>query len=253
VRVYLRLLGRMNMQAGPVLVPASEFPGRQGRLALAFLVAHRRPVTRDELAEAVWGQAPPQGWERNLASVVSKLRALLARVGVADVKVLAAALGAYELRLPAEVEVDLHAAKTYLENAEAALRSGEPNRALGAADTAANLARRPLLPGEQAPWLDSQRAALRLTLVRVLEIEIGVLRERGDLHDALRLADEAVHLEPFRESIHVHLMRVHLAAGNRAEGLRAYERCRRLLASELGIDPCAETRATYQQLLDDNR
>ena len=44
-------------------------------------------------------------------------------------------------------------------------------------------------------------------------------------------------------------MRVHLAAGNRAEGLRAYERCRELLADELGIDPSAETRATYQELL----
>jgi DNA-binding SARP family transcriptional activator len=45
-------------------------------------------------------------------------------------------------------------------------------------------------------------------------------------------------------------MRVHLAAGNRAEGLRAYQRCRHILADELGVDPSAETQATYRQLLD---
>lgn len=251
--VHLRLLGRMNIHAGNVLVPASDFPGRQGRLALAYLVAHRRPVPRDELAEAIWGDTPPDGWERHLASIVSKLKALLARVGVTGGQVLVATLGVYELRLPADVEVDLDAAPAALEDAEAALRAGQPERALSAADTAANLARRPLLPGEQAPWLDRARAKLRRTLVHALEIEIDLLRQRGDLHEAVRLAEEAIDLEPFRESLHTHLMRVHLAAGNRAEGLRAYEQCRQLLARELGVDPSAETQAAYQQLLNADR
>lgn len=56
-------------------------------------------------------------------------------------------------------------------------------------------------------------------------------------------------LEPFRESCHVQLMRVHLSAGNRAEGLRAYERCRSLPAEELGVPPSRETEAAYLELL----
>lgn len=247
MRVHVRLLGRMNLQAGDVLVPATAFPGRQGRLAFAYLTAHRRAVTRDELAEAIWGDAAPDGWQAHLAAIISKLRALLATIDLADA--LVAALGAYELRLPADVEVDLEAAATYLEEANAALRAGQLDKALGTADTAANLARRPLLPGEEAPWLDQLRATLRRTLVYALELEIDLLRDRGDLYDALRLAEEAVSLEPFRETAHVHLMRVHFAAGNRAEALRAYERCRQLLATELGVDPSAKTAATYHQLL----
>lgn len=247
MRVQVRLLGRMNLQAGEVLVPATAFPGRQGRLAFAYLAAHRHPVTRDELAEAIWGDSTPDDWPAHLAAIVSKLRALLAPIGLGDS--LVAALGAYELRLPADVEVDLDAAAASLEEANAALRAGRVDQALGAADTAANLARRPLLPGEQAPWIDQERATLRRTLVHALEVEIDLLRNRGDLHDALRLAEEAVSLEPFRETAHVQLMRVHLTAGNRAEGLRAYERCRQLIAGELGVDPSAETTAAYHQLL----
>lgn len=121
--------------------------------------------------------------------------------------------------------------------------------ALGSADTAANLARRPLLSGEDAPWLDQLRTTLRRTLVYALELEVGLLRQRGDLYEELRLAEEAISLEPFRETAHVHLMFVHSEAGNRAEALRAYERCRHLLASELGIDPSAKTSAAYRQLL----
>ena len=45
-------------------------------------------------------------------------------------------------------------------------------------------------------------------------------------------------------------MEAHAAAGNRAEALRVYERCRRLLADELGAYPSPETEAVYRALLD---
>lgn len=247
MRVRVRLLGRLNLQAGDVLVPATAFPGRQGRLAFTYLAAHRHPVTRDELAEAIWGDSAPDGWPAHLAAIVSKLRALLTPVGLGNS--LVAGLGTYELCLPADVEVDLEAAPAYLEDAIAAVRAGQLDRALAAVDTAANLARRPLLPGEELPWMEQTRATLRRTLLAALELEIDLLRRRGELHDALRLAEEAVGLEPFRETAHVHLMLVHFSAGNRAEALRVYERCRLLLVSELGVNPSAETTAAYQQLL----
>jgi hypothetical protein len=44
-------------------------------------------------------------------------------------------------------------------------------------------------------------------------------------------------------------MRAHAAAGNRAEGLRAYERCRRLISQELGVAPSAATHGVFVRLL----
>jgi DNA-binding SARP family transcriptional activator len=58
---------------------------------------------------------------------------------------------------------------------------------------------------------------------------------------ALRAAEQAVALEPFRESGYRRLMRLHLRGGDRGEALRVYERCRRLLAEELGTKPSEET------------
>ena len=38
------------------MIDEGRFPGRQGRLLFAYLVAEQgRPVPRDELAEALWG------------------------------------------------------------------------------------------------------------------------------------------------------------------------------------------------------
>jgi YVTN family beta-propeller protein len=45
-------------------------------------------------------------------------------------------------------------------------------------------------------------------------------------------------------------MAAHATAGNRAEALRVYERCRQLLATELGAYPSPETESIYRELLE---
>ena len=65
----------------------------------------------------------------------------------------------------------------------------------------------------------------------------------------LRAAEAAIALTPFRERTYQLLMRVHAAAGNPAEALRVYDRCRRLLVEELGVQPAPEIAALYLALL----
>ena len=66
---------------GPLVVERGErrwegrLPGRQGRLLFAYLALHRhRACTRDELAEALWGDHVPPSVEVALNALVSKLR-----------------------------------------------------------------------------------------------------------------------------------------------------------------------------------
>ena len=72
-------MGRVALEANGRLIDDGRLPGRQGRLLFAYLAAAQsRPVPRDELAEAIWGEAPPATWEKGLTVVVSKLRSVLA-------------------------------------------------------------------------------------------------------------------------------------------------------------------------------
>ena len=86
-------------------------------------------------------------------------------------------------------------------------------------------------------------------LLRSLECLRDSSLGAGDLAEAVRYADEVTELEPFRESGYRRLMQAHIAAGNPAEALRAYERCRRFLADELGAYPSPETEAVYLEVL----
>ena len=80
-RVFL--VGRVALESDGRVIDESQFPGRQGRLTFAYLVAEQgRAVPRDELAEALWGEAPPSSWDKALTGIVSKLRGLLADQGI---------------------------------------------------------------------------------------------------------------------------------------------------------------------------
>src|SRR5262249_32647786 len=107
------LVGRVALERDGRGVDEARFPGRQGRLTLAYLVAEQgRAVPRDELAEALWGDAPPSTWDKVLTGIVSKLRTLLAEQGIDGANALTGAFGCYRLELPDGSWVDMLAAES---------------------------------------------------------------------------------------------------------------------------------------------
>jgi peptide/nickel transport system substrate-binding protein len=249
--VRVSLTERVSIEARGGVVDEQRFPGRQGRLVFAYLLAEQgRPVPRGELAESLWGDEPPATWEKALSVLVSKLRALLTECGLDGARSLTSAFGCYQLTLPAGTWIDVIAADEAASAAERWLAAGELEQARADASIAESLARRTFLPGEDARWVEDKRADLRETLVRALDCLAEAHRLAGDPRAAVRAAEELVELEPYRERGYRLLMEAQSAAGNDAEALRVYDRCRRLLNEELGTYPSPETEAIYRRLLE---
>ena len=246
-RIYLA--GKLCVEGPGGAVEERSFPGRQGRRAFAFLALNRlRLVPFDELAEAVWEQ-PPAGWEGHLSAIVSKLRSLLASVAGPLSARINAVSGSYEMAVPADTWIDTEVAAAAIDEAEGHLQSGAAALAWGPASVAATVGRRVILVGDEAEWINDQRRRLQDICVRALDGLAEIYLACGDNMRAVQVASECIALEPFRETGYQRLMRAHQALGNRAEALLAYERCRRLLAEELGADPSPETTALYERLL----
>ena len=208
-------------------------------------------MPRDELAEAIWGEELPATWEKALRVLMTKLRRLLEECGIDRSTALTSASGYYMLALPPDTWIDVRAADRALEQAETALAAGDPDDARAQAETAVTLSRPTFLPGEEGPWVEEQRRGLRDVLLRSLECLRDASLASGEFGEAVRSATEITALEPFRESSYRALMQAHIAAGNPAEALRVYERCRRFLADELGTYPSAESKALYLEILQD--
>ena len=250
VQLRVFLAGRVRVEADRVVLDEGRLVGRQGRLVFAYLVAERgRPVPRDELAEALWGSAPPASWDKALTVIASKLRGALTDVGVEGGAALTSAFGCYRLDLPEGSWVDVIVAADAADAAEQALALGHLEEARAGAGSAVGLLRQPFLPGEDGAWVDAKRRELDDVQGRALNVLAEACLRLGDAPEAAKWAEQAIALEPFRESGYRRLMEAHAAAGNRAEALQVYERCRLLLVEELGAYPSPETDSVYRRLL----
>ena len=236
--------------AAPAPAGPLRLPGGQARVAFAVLALERhRGVGRDDLADAVWPEACPATWRSALRSLASRVRALVAQASPAGHEALTTEAGRYQLHLPAGAVVDLEAAERGVAAAQRALAAGDHGDARQAAAEAVRVLRAPFLPGHECRWVAARRAGLAELLVAGLDVASRAATALGDGTAALVAAHEAVARAPLRESAHRALIEAHAAAGNRGEALRAYQRLRRLLADELGVDPAPETEEAYLGLL----
>jgi SARP family transcriptional regulator, regulator of embCAB operon len=220
-------------------------PGRRGRAVFAYLVLRRtRPISRDELVMAGWGEDAPMEAGNPLSVLLSKLRYALGpdRVrGRTDI----------ELVLPQTTFVDAEAALEGAHRAESCIAEGRWAEAWGPAGIAYHIATRPFLSGLEEPWIDDWRR--RLEEVRVRGLECFVAASLGLGGPALAQAEERAkmltELAPYRETGYCLLMEALERRGNVAEALRAYERLRVLLREELGVAPSPAVQAVRRRLL----
>jgi len=247
LRIYLT--GEVQVELGERLLRESKLGGPQGRFVLAYLVTERkRAVTQAELAEALWPELLPASWALGLSAIVSRLRSRLAGVGLPRSRIIGNAFGCYQFTPPGETWVDVEAALEGVDAAEGALVAAKPQAAYGPSLLATTILRRPFLPGDDGAWAEGRRSALAAALLRALDCRVEALAANNELELALSHAREVVRLEPYRESGYRRLMRTLDRMGDRAEAIRVYLECGRLLKLELGVSPSDETDALYREI-----
>jgi DNA-binding SARP family transcriptional activator/tetratricopeptide (TPR) repeat protein len=222
-----------------------DLPGRQGRLALAYLALHAgRPVTRERLIAALWGDDAPTGHSQALNVVLSKLRRALGQGVIENA-------GERAVQLAPSARVDLDAVQPDLDEAFAARDREDWETVTAAADKVAAAADAGLLPGYEAEWLDEPRRRLEEHGLQARELrgDAGLALGGAELAQAERAAQEIVERAEFRESGYLLLMRVREAQGNLVEALRVHERLRTLLRDELGVAPGPQVQAEFERLL----
>jgi SARP family transcriptional regulator, regulator of embCAB operon len=239
----IQLCGRFAVVAGGQPIE-SRLPGRQARLLVGYLAAHRaQPVERTVLLDALWPEASA-GAPGTLTVLLSKVRALLAPAEIRG-------RGTVQLMLPAGSIVDLDTAAQSLHSAESAVALADWRRAWPAALAAQFVAGRRFLAEFEAPWIDEWRRHLDVVYERALACYAEACLGIGgtEVPAAERAARRLVVHAPLAETGHRLLMRALAARGDAAPALAAYQRLRQLLRDELGASPCAATQELHSRLL----
>ena len=242
----IQLCGRLVVRLGARRVEEA-LPGAKGQLLFAYLVLNRlRQVDRDELLDAVYGDEASLEHHPRLSVLLSKLRSAVGRE-------LLSGRSQIELVLPPDAFVDVEEALEGLHRAESHVAAGEWAEAWGPAGIAYHVASRPLLQGQDRPWLDEWRR--RLDDVRLRGLECFAAARLGLGGPTLPQAEECgrrlIALAPYRESGHRILMEALEQRGNVAEALLVYDGLRVRLRDELGIAPSQSVQSVYRRLLGD--
>jgi hypothetical protein len=106
-----------------------------------------------------------------------------------------------------------------------------------------------LLPDCYDDWIALFRERLSQAYLRAVDRLVLLAEQQHAYGEAIHYARLLLHEDVLREAAYRHLMRLHLADGDRASALGVYHTCTTALRRELGVDPGPETQAVYQQVL----
>ena len=232
-----RILGSLEVVEAGTPLPLG---GHRQRAVLArLLIDANRVVPTDSLIDALWGDDPPATSVKTLQKYVSELRKVLGshlRTDPAGYMVTAGDLDASHLeRLVAD--------------ARRARSAGDMEGAAAKLETARALWRGPVLADFDEPFVTPERARLDELRVAAAEQQLELDLALGRHREAAGELSELVGTHPLRERLWSLLMLALYRSGRQADALRAYERVRRLLRGELGLDPSPELRQLQGQIL----
>ncbi len=242
------LLGPLRVWRGETAVDLGPL---QQRVVLAVLALQAgRPVSRQHMIDAVWGETPPRNAVNLVQRHVSGLRRVLEpdRLGHVPSGVLAWTDAGYLLTLPPGA-LDLDIYEREVGRARAARTAGHLGEAAEALRAALRLWRGPVCDGLYSPFLDAQRDRLAESRISVLEERIELELAIDDHADPIAELRDLVAEHPLRERLRGLLMLALYRAGRQADALAAFRDARRHLREELGVEPGAPLQRLHQQIL----
>lgn len=240
--VHVRLLGPVEIEAdggGTHVLGAAK----ERSLVAALALAEGAVVSTDALIWALWGEHPPAAARKTLQTYVWNLRQALGAERVVTDPV------GYRLGIAPE-DVDVHRFRNLIRAGDEALRRGDTTSARARLGEALDLWRdEPFTGVAQHTGLAAEAVRLQQERLAALEARLAADLAAGHHADVVGELELLVARHPFRERLWAHLMVALYRCGRQADALEAYQRVRRVLLDELGLEPGGELRRLETAIL----
>lgn len=243
--VEIRVLGplRVRRADGSIVQPSEWLTSQTADLVRLLALRVEEPVAVDILIDALWPKVDEKRGRASLRTAASRVRKVLGEDCVQR------RLGGLVLT---GAWVDAHAFRTLAHQARRHIMTGELAKAVATTREA-----EAVYLGEfrshrdGADWGLRERDALAATYRTMIVDAAEAAAALSWWHDAVDLAERTLLVEPCSERAYRALMRANRGLGETALALKTYDRCRHILADDVGADPSPETHALYLELLAD--
>jgi DNA-binding SARP family transcriptional activator len=244
-----KILGPLEVCAGGVSVDITA-PRQRAVLAILLIEANR-VVSLDRLIDSLYGGEPPPHATGSVQAYVSHLRRLLEpdRRRRGPPQVLVSRPSGYVLVADPRC-CDAACFEAALSSGQGALAGGRPAAALTELDQGLGLWRGPALAEfAYEAFAGAEAARLEALRMNALEARIDARLALGSHQMVVAEAQRCLSEHPLRERLWASLILALYRCGRQGDALDAYQRCRSVLADELGVDPGPELRRLEADIL----
>ncbi|MFI0422938.1 BTAD domain-containing putative transcriptional regulator [Spongiactinospora sp. 9N601] len=224
-------------------------PKQRSVLAL-LLSAAGEVIPTDVLTEELWEGHPPPSARTTLQTYIYQLRKQFVRAAdPAGLPRLVTKHGGYLLDIP-EGSLDAVEFERQVASARELLRAGDAERAAATLGGALALWHGPALADVvTGPRLAIYRTRLEELRVHAIKLKIEARMRSGQHQELIGELKELTTVYELDEWFHLKLMETLSRAGRRHEALEVYQRLRRILHRELGLEPSGEMRELQRVVL----
>ena len=239
--LQLELLGDLQMRsASGSLFTVSA---KKSQALLAYLgVKPSQRVSREKIASLLWSSTGPDQARQSLRQTLSTLRKEIAQLSP-DEPILVEEndlLGLDETNVSCDVA------------------AFESLVAVGSEESLAKasvLYRGDFLDGFQIneerfdQWVIAERDRLHRMALRGNMQLIEMQTRKGSVDDAIATGQRSLRIDILQEPVHRTLMRLYMQSGDLLNAIQQYETLSKVLKRELRVDPDAETKALYREIM----
>ena len=203
-------------------------------------------IGEEQIADLLWPEADGDAAYSAFTTNLSRLRHLLGNERVIRVQHGRMTFDAHSCW------VDAFAFERMVSETEK-LWKEKPGEIVGTAQKALNLYQGHFLASEGDPfWAVSYRERLRDKYLRLVT-KIGDHRKKSEQwEEALNCFLTGLEVDPLVEEFYQQVMVCYEKLDQRTRAIEVYQRCKRVLASNLGCDPSPKTKAIYRSLRTDS-
>jgi LuxR family transcriptional regulator, maltose regulon positive regulatory protein len=247
----IQILGNFRLWRGPDEVEAGAWERKKSRQLLHLLLTHRDTLLeREQIVEMLWPELDAEAGLRDFKIAYSTLSRVLEpdRDRHAQSAYVMRDGSRYGLRPEADLWLDSAAFcegiaggdRLWQRDRQAALRAYRQALTLYQGDY--------LQEYPYAEWCSEERERLLTLYLRTSERVADALLAQGQWEEAIIVSQALLARDDCWEQAYRVQMTAYAELGNRAQAVRAFQRCEARLKQELGVEPMAETVALLEEI-----
>lgn len=244
MKLRINLFGNFEIIYGDKSIDDIDTPRQQE--FLTFLLLNRdRAITRRRLSYLIWLNSNEKQAKANLRNLLHTVRKNLPD---AD-QFIKVDHNSIKWNNVKGVELDVEEFEKSIENARIAKEDKNFDEQEDELKNGIALYKGKLVPNCYSEWIEDYRNNYKQFYLEALKALISLLETKRKYKEAIHFGNKLVKTEPYDEKAWRLLIKLYSLNNDRVKAIRCYKDCIKTLRDELNIEPTAETKILYEQIL----